>query len=72
MTPHGLDFQPIVEAYGARFERVASAAALAPALARALVAPIAAVVELRIERQHSLAAHRRTWARATAALEEST
>jgi len=55
-TPHGLDFVPLVEAYGLACERVARAADLGPALARALDAECGAVVVVRIDRARSLAA----------------
>ena len=67
-TPHGLDFAPIVMAYGADFERVTTPAALGPALAAALAAPRTSVLALRIGRAHSYAAHERAWSAARAAL----
>jgi len=67
-TPIGLEFAPIVRAYGAGFERVETPAGLGPALAAALDAPRTTVLALRIDRARSLAAHRRAWDRARAAL----
>ena len=55
-TPHGLDFQPVVEMYGCAFERVTRPEHLAAAIARGLAAPRTAVVELRFTRAGSLAA----------------
>jgi 2-succinyl-5-enolpyruvyl-6-hydroxy-3-cyclohexene-1-carboxylate synthase len=70
-TPHGLDFRPAVEMYGAGFERVTAAAGLAPALARALGAPRTTVVDFVFGRGASVAAHGRAWARAQAAVERA-
>ncbi len=69
-TPHGLDFRPAVEMYGAAFVRVRDAAALPPALAAALAAPVTTVVELAFARAHSVAGHARLWEAAAAALGE--
>jgi len=68
VTPHGLDFRPAVEMYGAAFVRVAEPDALAPALADALAAAGTTVVALDVARQTSVAAHARAWAAARAAL----
>jgi 2-succinyl-5-enolpyruvyl-6-hydroxy-3-cyclohexene-1-carboxylate synthase len=69
VTPHGLDFRGLAEAYGASFERVSEVAALGGALCRALAAPRTAVVELCVRRDDSVAAHARCWEQAHAALE---
>lgn len=63
-TPHGLDFQPVVEMYGCAFARATTPAELADALRAGLAAPRTTVVELRFARAASLAAW--TAARATA------
>jgi 2-succinyl-5-enolpyruvyl-6-hydroxy-3-cyclohexene-1-carboxylate synthase len=70
VTPHGLDFGPAIEMYGAGFERVGDPADLGPALARALAAPRTVVVELVVDRGRSRAAHERAWARAEGAVDE--
>lgn len=69
-TPHGLDFQPAVEMYGAGFERVTRVADLPGALERALAASRATVVLLRVDRAHSVVAHGRAWARTQDAVGE--
>jgi len=69
-TPHGLDFAPLVAAYGCDFERIERVSDLDGALARALAAPRTAVVALRIDRARSLAAWNAVRARAVAAAEE--
>ncbi len=68
VTPHGLDFRPAVEMYGAAFVRVREPAALAPALTDALAAAGTTIVALDIARPASVAAHARAWAAARAAL----
>src|SRR5579884_888004 len=68
VTPHGLDFQPAAEMYGAAFVRVREPAALAPALIDALAAAGTTVVALDIARTASVAAHARARAAAQAAL----
>ncbi|HEV7735635.1 MAG TPA: 2-succinyl-5-enolpyruvyl-6-hydroxy-3-cyclohexene-1-carboxylic-acid synthase [Candidatus Binatia bacterium] len=69
-TPHGLDFRPAVEMYGAGFERVTRVADLGGALERALAAPRTTVVLLQIDRAHSVAAHTRAWRDAERAVGE--
>ncbi len=68
VTPHGLDFQPAAEMYGAAFVRVREPAALAAALTDALAAAGTTVVALDIARTASVAAHARARAAAQAAL----
>ena len=70
VTPHGLDFRPVVEMYGAAFERVTRVGDLRGALERALAAPRSSVVLLQVDRAHSLAAHRRAWGDAEHAVGE--
>ncbi len=70
ITPHGLDFRPAVEMYGARFTRVTRVADLPAALERAIAAPTTTVVALTVDRAHSLAAHRRAWRAAEGAVSE--
>ncbi len=69
-TPHGLDFRPTVEMYGAGFERVTRVADLSGALDRALAAPRTTVVLLQVDRAHSVAAHARAWRDAERAVGE--
>ena len=68
VTPHGLDFAPAVEMYGAAFVRVTRPDALVEALAQALAAAGTTVIDLRFTRAASVAAHARAWASARAAL----
>ena len=71
VTPHGLDLAPIAEAYGARAVRVSEPAGLHDAMVEALSAAHTTVVHVRIDRAHSLAAHRRAWRRAATALRDA-
>ena len=71
-TPHGLDFRPVVEMYGAAFDRVSSPAAIAGAIRTALRAPGSTVVEVSLDRRLGVAAHRRGWETVRLALEKAT
>jgi 2-succinyl-5-enolpyruvyl-6-hydroxy-3-cyclohexene-1-carboxylate synthase len=64
VTSHGLDFRPAVEMYGCGFTRVARSDDLGAAIKAALRESRTSVVELSIERAHSVAAHARAWERA--------
>jgi 2-succinyl-5-enolpyruvyl-6-hydroxy-3-cyclohexene-1-carboxylate synthase len=69
VTPHGLDLEPLVRAWGAGYVRANTPPELAPALREGLHARRATVVHVPIDRGHSLAAHRRAWRDAVAAAE---
>jgi 2-succinyl-5-enolpyruvyl-6-hydroxy-3-cyclohexene-1-carboxylate synthase len=60
-TPHGLSFQPIVEAYGGRFVRVHDWADFRRAVSDGLVAGGLQVVEVPTDRQRNVAQHRAVW-----------
>ncbi len=62
-TPTGLDFKPIVEAYGCGFERVENWADFRRAMEASLSTPGAQVVELRTDRDRNVALHRAVWQR---------
>ncbi|HEV8359477.1 MAG TPA: 2-succinyl-5-enolpyruvyl-6-hydroxy-3-cyclohexene-1-carboxylic-acid synthase, partial [Candidatus Thermoplasmatota archaeon] len=61
LTPHGLDFEPAAQMFGADFARAEDAKVLREELARALDAPRATVLEVRFDpasaRAHRQAAH---------------
>jgi 2-succinyl-5-enolpyruvyl-6-hydroxy-3-cyclohexene-1-carboxylate synthase len=60
-TPTGLDFIAAADLYGLGHVRVAAADELAEALAGALEAPRAAIVEVQGDRETNVALHRRMW-----------
>ncbi|GAB4213931.1 MAG: 2-succinyl-5-enolpyruvyl-6-hydroxy-3-cyclohexene-1-carboxylic-acid synthase [Roseiflexaceae bacterium] len=60
-TPHGLDFRPLAELYGARFTRVADWPAFRAALQAALDAPGLKIIELQTDRERNVTLHREIW-----------
>ncbi len=58
-TPHGLDFRPVAELYGLRYERADTDAGFRAALRRSLDAPGAGVIEVRTGRAANVELHRR-------------
>ncbi len=67
-TPTGLDFGPIVEAYGGRFHRAQDWAAFRAAVREGLAGDGLTVVELPTDRTANVAMHRRLWERTGAML----
>ncbi|HEY3107301.1 MAG TPA: 2-succinyl-5-enolpyruvyl-6-hydroxy-3-cyclohexene-1-carboxylic-acid synthase, partial [Chloroflexota bacterium] len=67
-TPHGLDFRPVVEMYGGRFERVSAWPRFRAAVRSALEAPGLKVIELPTERARNVELHRRVWPAVSRAL----
>ncbi len=67
-TPTGLDFKPIVEAYGCGFERVESWPEFRRAVGASLTAPGVQVIELRTDRERNVALHREVWRRVAEAV----
>jgi 2-succinyl-5-enolpyruvyl-6-hydroxy-3-cyclohexene-1-carboxylate synthase len=66
-TPHGLDFRPLAETYGATFSRVASWDEFRTAVARGLREGGLHVVEVPTERSRNVTLHRELWPRVAAA-----
>jgi 2-succinyl-5-enolpyruvyl-6-hydroxy-3-cyclohexene-1-carboxylate synthase len=60
-TPHGLDFRPLAETYGATFTRVASWDGFRAAVARGLREGGLHVVEVPTERSRNVTLHRELW-----------
>jgi 2-succinyl-5-enolpyruvyl-6-hydroxy-3-cyclohexene-1-carboxylate synthase len=60
-TPHGLDFRPLAQLYGARYERVDGWPAFRAAIQRGLTAGGLHIVELRTERARNVILHREIW-----------
>jgi 2-succinyl-5-enolpyruvyl-6-hydroxy-3-cyclohexene-1-carboxylate synthase len=69
VTPHGLDFAPIVTGYGADFARARATSEIVSAIRAALACARATVLVVPVDRAASLAAHRRAFAAGVAAVE---
>ena len=67
-TPTGLDFKPIVEAYGCGFARVATWDGFHAAVSASIAAPGVQVVELCADRDRNVALHRAVWQRVAEAV----
>ena len=67
-TPTGLDFKPIVEAYGCGFARVATWDEFRAAVSASIAAPGVQVVELDADRDRNVALHREVWQRVAEAV----
>jgi 2-succinyl-5-enolpyruvyl-6-hydroxy-3-cyclohexene-1-carboxylate synthase len=67
-TPHGLDFRPLAETYGALFNRVATWGEFRAAVRRGLAEGGLHVVEVPTERRRNVALHREIWGAVSAAL----
>lgn len=70
-TPHGLDFRPLAELYGARYTLVEGWAAFRAAVGAGVAGPGLHIVEVRTERGQNVADHRRIWPMVSAALEQA-
>jgi 2-succinyl-5-enolpyruvyl-6-hydroxy-3-cyclohexene-1-carboxylate synthase len=60
-TPHGLDFQPFVEAYGGRFVSVADWPSFVEAVTDSIARGGLQVVRVPSERERNVAQHRAVW-----------
>ncbi len=60
-TPHGLDFRPLAQMYGARYARVASWDAFRAAVRAGLDGHGLQIVEVPTERDRNVALHREFW-----------
>jgi 2-succinyl-5-enolpyruvyl-6-hydroxy-3-cyclohexene-1-carboxylate synthase len=67
-TPHGLDFRPAAEMYGATFSRIADWAAFRAAVNAGLQAEGVAIVEVATNRESNVSMHRAVWQAVSAAL----
>jgi 2-succinyl-5-enolpyruvyl-6-hydroxy-3-cyclohexene-1-carboxylate synthase len=67
-TPHGLDFRPLAELYGARYSLAESWAALRSAVQAGVAGRGLHIVELRTNREKNVAQHRAIWPLVSAAL----
>ncbi|HKY97826.1 MAG TPA: 2-succinyl-5-enolpyruvyl-6-hydroxy-3-cyclohexene-1-carboxylic-acid synthase [Gemmatimonadaceae bacterium] len=68
-TPHGLDFEPVAELYGAQYERVRDSASLRRAVATSIARGGLNIVEIRTERARNVELHREAWAQVAAGLD---
>lgn len=68
-TPHGLDFQPVVEMYGGQFRRVQNWAGFRAALTDGLDADGLTVIEVPTDRATNVTMHRQLWQAVFARLE---
>jgi 2-succinyl-5-enolpyruvyl-6-hydroxy-3-cyclohexene-1-carboxylate synthase len=71
-TPHGLDFRPLAEMYGARFTRVKTWAAFRAAVQNGLTHAGLDIIEVLTRRDRNVTLHRELWQVVDAALAELT
>ena len=69
-TPHGLDFAPVAQLYGASYRRVDSWAALRDGVAAGIEGKGLHLVEMHTDRERNVVLHRQAWAAVSAALDE--
>ncbi len=67
-TPHGLDFRPLAQMYGARYERVLGWPAFRTAVQRGIEAGGLHIVEVPTERARNVTLHREIWQSVSKAL----
>ncbi|MDI3340691.1 MAG: 2-succinyl-5-enolpyruvyl-6-hydroxy-3-cyclohexene-1-carboxylic-acid synthase [Sphaerobacter sp.] len=67
-TPHGLDFRPVADLYGAAYTRVATWDAFREAVAQGVAAPGLHIVEVPTDRARNVTLHREMWRAVSAAL----
>jgi 2-succinyl-5-enolpyruvyl-6-hydroxy-3-cyclohexene-1-carboxylate synthase len=67
-TPHGLDFRPLAQMYGARYERVESWETFRTTVQHGLEAGGLHIVEVPTERARNVTLHREIWQAVSAAL----
>lgn len=67
-TPHGLDFRPAAEMYGAAFHQPRTWDEFRAAVKRGLLSDGLAIVEVKTSRERNVVMHRQVWAAVSAAL----
>ena len=67
-TPHGLDFEPAAELYGARYRRAGDSASLRRAVSDGVGATGLSIIEFRTDRIRNVDLHRDAWAAVAASL----
>ena len=68
-TPHGLDFEPVAELYGAQYEHVRDSASLRRAVATGIARRGLNIIEMRTERARNVELHREAWTQVAAGLD---
>ncbi len=67
-APHGLDFRPAAELYGAAYRRPADWAGFRAAVAEGLAGRGLTLIEVRTRRDSNVTMHREVWRAVAAAL----
>ena len=67
-TPHGLDFEPVAELYGAIYHRAEDSGSLRQAVANGVAGSGLHIIELRTDRARNVVLHREAWAAVATAL----
>lgn len=70
-TPHGLDFRPVVEMYGGRFQRATTWDEFRAAIRASLDSSGLTVVEVPTDRARNVALHREIWRTSSSAVARS-
>ncbi|MCY7379233.1 MAG: 2-succinyl-5-enolpyruvyl-6-hydroxy-3-cyclohexene-1-carboxylic-acid synthase [Gemmatimonadaceae bacterium] len=70
-TPHGLDFAPVAEMYGARYVLAADSEALRRGVAAGVTGRGLHLVEFRTDRVRNVALHREAWSAVARALDDA-
>ncbi|MEM8532646.1 MAG: 2-succinyl-5-enolpyruvyl-6-hydroxy-3-cyclohexene-1-carboxylic-acid synthase [Chloroflexota bacterium] len=70
-TPHGLNFRPLAEMYGAHYQRVADWAAFRTAVQESISNGGLRIIEVVTDRERNVALHRACWPAVSAALAEN-
>lgn len=68
-TPHGLEFAPVAELYGAQYHLVQDSESLRQAVATGVAGHGLYLIELRTDRARNVVLHREAWAAVAAALD---
>jgi len=69
-TPHGLDFRPLAEMYGAHYQRIGDWQGFRAALQHSLQAGGLQIIEVPTTRDRNVALHREIWPLVSASLHE--
>lgn len=69
-TPHGLDFRPVAELYGATYTRVDTWDDFRDAVQRGLTSDGLDIIELRTDRDRNVTLHREIWRAVSASLSD--
>ncbi len=67
-TPHGLDFEPVADLYGAVYQRAGDSASLRQAIVEGVAGKGLHIIEIRTDRAQNVEQHRDAWAAVAADL----